>query len=131
MGIYTKEVEFIIGHFPVVVLFSAGKDLCITLMHSVQIIYSILQVSEDGNMSTSILSFAPTRQDNGKTLTCRASNHLVQNGVEETSIKLNVFCKLPFNFKTKKPLKSFKLVQIKEFFSFLHLLHLSEEKGIE
>lgn len=57
-----------------------------------------LQVSEDGNMSTSILSFVPTRQDNGKTLTCRASNHLVQNGVEETSIKLNVFCKLPFNF---------------------------------
>lgn len=51
-----------------------------------------LQVSPDGNMSTSVLSFVPTRQDNGKTLTCRASNHLVQNGVEEVSIKLNVFC---------------------------------------
>ncbi|XP_050508875.1 synaptogenesis protein syg-2-like [Diabrotica virgifera virgifera] len=50
--------------------------------------------SEDGNSTTSILSFVPTRLDNGRSLTCRASNHLVQNGVEEHTVKLNVFCKL-------------------------------------
>ncbi|XP_022914013.2 nephrin isoform X1 [Onthophagus taurus] len=47
--------------------------------------------SDDGNMSTSTLVFTPTRLDNGRTLTCRAANHFVQNGIEETSIKLNVF----------------------------------------
>ncbi|KAJ8966725.1 hypothetical protein NQ314_003342, partial [Rhamnusium bicolor] len=47
--------------------------------------------TEDGNSTTSILSFVPTRQDNGRSLTCRASNHLVQSGVEEATVKLNVF----------------------------------------
>ncbi|KAJ3650050.1 hypothetical protein Zmor_021760 [Zophobas morio] len=47
--------------------------------------------SPDGNVTTSTLSFVATRQDNGRTLTCRASNHLVQNGVEEATVKLNVF----------------------------------------
>ena len=53
----------------------------------------VLQDSPDGNVTTSTLSFVATRQDNGRTLTCRASNHLVQNGVEEATVKLNVFCK--------------------------------------
>ncbi|KAF5301892.1 hypothetical protein FQA39_LY10547 [Lamprigera yunnana] len=47
--------------------------------------------SPDGNMSTSLLAFTPSRLDNGKALTCRATNQLVQGGVEETTIKLNVF----------------------------------------
>ncbi|XP_057651793.1 nephrin-like isoform X2 [Diorhabda carinulata] len=47
--------------------------------------------TEDGNSTTSILSFVPARLDNGRSLTCRASNHLVQNGVEEHTVKLNVF----------------------------------------
>lgn len=58
-----------------------------------------LQTSEEGNLTTSVLSFVPSRQDNGRMLTCRASNELVQNGIEEATVKLNVFCKsfLPFN----------------------------------
>lgn len=51
------------------------------------------QVSEDGNASTSILSIAPTREDHGKPLSCRATNELVRNGIRETAMKLNVFCK--------------------------------------
>ncbi|XP_074027396.1 sidestep VI isoform X2 [Leptinotarsa decemlineata] len=54
--------------------------------------YNISQTdSPDGNSTMSKISFIPTRLDNGRTLTCRASNHLVQNGVEEHSVKLNVF----------------------------------------
>lgn len=34
----------------------------------------------------------PTRSDNGKSLTCRANNPVVKGGVEEATIKLNVFC---------------------------------------
>ncbi|XP_025835204.1 synaptogenesis protein syg-2 [Agrilus planipennis] len=48
-------------------------------------------ISADGNVSMSTLIFTPTRLDNGKSLTCRARNHLVQGGVEEATIKLNVF----------------------------------------
>lgn len=35
----------------------------------------------------------PTREDHGKALSCRATNELVRNGVRETAMKLNVFCK--------------------------------------
>lgn len=51
------------------------------------------QVSEDGNVSTSVLSITPTREDHGKALSCRATNELVRNGIRETAMKLNVFCK--------------------------------------
>ncbi|KAG4069528.1 hypothetical protein HA402_006894, partial [Bradysia odoriphaga] len=51
-------------------------------------------VSADGNISTSTLHFTPTRQDNGKTLVCRATNELVKRGMKEASMKLNV-CFVP------------------------------------
>ncbi|XP_065081716.1 synaptogenesis protein syg-2 [Ochlerotatus camptorhynchus] len=47
--------------------------------------------SENGNCTTSLLSFTPTRDDHGRTLTCRAINELVKRGTKETSIKLNIF----------------------------------------
>lgn len=50
------------------------------------------QTSEDGNSTTSSLAITPTRDDHGKTLTCRATNELVKRGTKETAIKLNVFC---------------------------------------
>ncbi|KMZ04319.1 irregular chiasm C-roughest protein [Drosophila simulans] len=49
------------------------------------------KVSEDGNVSTSVLSITPTREDHGKALSCRATNELVRNGIRETAMKLNVF----------------------------------------
>uniref|UniRef100_A0A1B0AIM3 Ig-like domain-containing protein n=1 Tax=Glossina pallidipes TaxID=7398 RepID=A0A1B0AIM3_GLOPL len=51
------------------------------------------RVSEDGNVSISLLMITPTREDHGKALSCRATNELVRNGVRETAMKLNVFCK--------------------------------------
>uniref|UniRef100_A0A1B0AS08 Ig-like domain-containing protein n=1 Tax=Glossina palpalis gambiensis TaxID=67801 RepID=A0A1B0AS08_9MUSC len=52
------------------------------------------KVSEDGNVSISLLMITPTREDHGKALSCRATNELVRNGVRETAMKLNVFCKI-------------------------------------
>lgn len=51
------------------------------------------QVSLDGNVSTSTLQFTPLRQDNGKSLVCRASNELVKRSTKEITMKLNVCCK--------------------------------------
>ncbi|KAI9580580.1 hypothetical protein GQX74_015556 [Glossina fuscipes] len=47
------------------------------------------KVSEDGNVSISLLMITPTREDHGKALSCRATNELVRNGVRETAMKLN------------------------------------------
>ncbi|XP_068157245.1 uncharacterized protein side-VI [Drosophila tropicalis] len=49
------------------------------------------KVSEDGNVSASVLSITPSREDHGKALSCRATNELVRNGIRETAMKLNVF----------------------------------------
>lgn len=43
-------------------------------------------------MTTSTLSFTPTRDDNEKSITCRAENPKVEGGFEEDTWKLNVFC---------------------------------------
>lgn len=53
----------------------------------------LLQVSQDGNMTSSILSFQPTLAHHDKVITCRAENSRVQRGVAEDTWKLNVFCK--------------------------------------
>lgn len=50
-------------------------------------------MSEDGNVTTSILHFTPTREDNGKILSCRARNELLKDGEKINSMKLNVCCK--------------------------------------
>lgn len=52
-----------------------------------------LQVSPDGNITTSTLMFKPTLLDHEKTLTCRADNSRVQAGAQEDSWKLSVYCK--------------------------------------
>ncbi|XP_038121760.1 synaptogenesis protein syg-2 [Culex quinquefasciatus] len=56
-----------------------------------QLIGSNQTTSEDGNSTMSSLAITPTRDDHGKTLTCRATNELVKRGTKETAIKLNVF----------------------------------------
>lgn len=43
-------------------------------------------------MTTSTLSFQPTRDDHDKSITCRAENPKVEGGFEEDTWKLNVFC---------------------------------------
>ena len=53
----------------------------------------MFQVSDDGNLTTSILTFKPTLLEHDKVITCRAENPKVRGGVEEDTWKLNVFCK--------------------------------------
>lgn len=52
----------------------------------------LLQVSQDGNMTSSILSFQPTLSHHDKVITCKAEN-LKLRGTAEDTWKLNVFCK--------------------------------------
>lgn len=51
------------------------------------------QASDNGNVSISILSFTPTREDNGKVLICRAINEVMKHSIKETTLKLNIYCK--------------------------------------
>lgn len=64
------------------------------MRNNVQINYLMfaLQVSEDGNITTSIVSFTPSVEDYGKTLTCRVESHNPSDSdrVYEDSWKLNV-----------------------------------------
>uniref|UniRef100_A0AAG5DBV7 Ig-like domain-containing protein n=1 Tax=Anopheles atroparvus TaxID=41427 RepID=A0AAG5DBV7_ANOAO len=46
----------------------------------------------DHNTTTSTLSFVPTTEDDGKTLTCRAENPNVNGLFLETDWKMNVVC---------------------------------------
>ena len=52
-----------------------------------------LQVSPDGNVTTSVLKLRPTMQDHGQALSCRAENPVLTNSVKDDSVKLEVFCK--------------------------------------
>ncbi|RZF47534.1 hypothetical protein LSTR_LSTR009070, partial [Laodelphax striatellus] len=47
--------------------------------------------SKDGNVSTSMVRFSPSVDDNGKTLTCRADNTEIKGSAEEDFWKLNVY----------------------------------------
>ncbi|XP_023316784.1 nephrin isoform X1 [Trichogramma pretiosum] len=49
------------------------------------------KVSSAGNMTTSNLTFTPTKSDNGTSITCRAENPNVKAAVMEDTLKLNVF----------------------------------------
>jgi len=53
----------------------------------------LLQVSQDGNTTSSSLTFQPTLLHHNKIITCKAENPKVPNGVAEDTWKLNVFCK--------------------------------------
>ncbi|KAL6255732.1 hypothetical protein P5V15_012976, partial [Pogonomyrmex californicus] len=51
----------------------------------------MLQVSQDGNMTSSILTFQPTLSHHEKVITCRAENSKIHLGIAEDTWKLNVF----------------------------------------
>ncbi|XP_011639575.1 nephrin, partial [Pogonomyrmex barbatus] len=49
------------------------------------------KVSQDGNMTSSILTFQPTLSHHEKVITCRAENSKIHLGIAEDTWKLNVF----------------------------------------
>lgn len=55
--------------------------------------YIWIQSSDNGNVSISILSYTPVREDNGKVLICRAINEVMKHSIKETTLKLNIYCK--------------------------------------
>ncbi|XP_031621517.1 synaptogenesis protein syg-2 [Contarinia nasturtii] len=60
-------------------------------MNGIQLRSYSEKASDNGNVSISILSFTPTREDNGKVLICRAVNEVMKHNIKETTLKLNIY----------------------------------------
>lgn len=54
--------------------------------------FGYLQTSTDANTTTSTLSYHPSKDDAGKTLTCKASNNAMEGAVLEESRQLHIQC---------------------------------------
>lgn len=52
-----------------------------------------LQSSGDGNISTSIVTFAPSKEHDQSFLSCRARNKLIDGSSVEDQWKITVHCK--------------------------------------
>lgn len=50
-------------------------------------------ISDDKNITTSILKITPTEDDNGKHLVCRADNPSVPESTKESSWMMDIHCK--------------------------------------
>ncbi|KAH7961473.1 hypothetical protein HPB52_009294 [Rhipicephalus sanguineus] len=58
--------------------------------NSAQLEQAFMHVSQDGNLTTSVVEFTPRHSDNGETLVCRAENKKMPGSVREDQWDLNV-----------------------------------------
>lgn len=63
--------------------------------NSVQLKQTFVHVSQDDNLTTSVVEFTPEHSDNGQTLVCRAENKRMPGAVREDQWDLSVHCKTP------------------------------------
>ncbi|XP_040078483.2 hemicentin-2 [Ixodes scapularis] len=61
--------------------------------NSVQLKQAFVHVSQDGNLTTSVVEFTPEHSDNGQTLVCRAENKRMPGAVREDQWDLSVHYK--------------------------------------
>lgn len=61
--------------------------------NSVQLEQAFVHLSQDGNLTTSVVEFTPRHSDNGQTLVCRAENRLMPGAVREDQWDLSVHYK--------------------------------------
>lgn len=88
----------------------------------------VLPSDKDNTTTTvSILTFVPTKDDNGKYLTCRASNVVISQSAIEDGWKIVVYCKRissidyfmkKFNYVRHAPLRLFQISRLNN--SILH-----------
>ena len=52
-----------------------------------------VQTSADGNISSSLTTFTPRQQDDGKFVSCQATNTLIEDSGVEDQWKISVHCK--------------------------------------
>ncbi|KAG0421393.1 hypothetical protein HPB47_002711 [Ixodes persulcatus] len=61
--------------------------------NSDQLNQTFVHVSQDGNLTTSVVAFSPQRSDNGQSLVCRAQNPRLKNSAKEDQWELSVHYK--------------------------------------
>ena len=59
-----------------------------------------VQTSVDGNISTSLSTFTPSQEDDGKFVSCQATNLLIEDSGVEDQWKISVHCKTGKKEKT-------------------------------
>lgn len=68
-------------------------DLFILYIYISFQIYYRETISTNGNLTTSVVSFVPTPEDNGSFLICKSENIRLPNSELEDKLLLDIFCK--------------------------------------
>lgn len=84
-----------------------AKNVCstssLTTKKNFSFNFKLLQFSETGNQTLSVLTFIPVVDDDGKYLTCRAENAFIPDSAIEDKWRLVVHCKFLFSSNLHHP----------------------------